>query len=71
MQGWVSARSKEIQKTMQEQMLRDHNFTYFPHSVMSRWHHLQNFQNRKAFGFMFGFRLADSPLQADIHTRTF
>lgn len=67
MQGCVSACSEEIQKIGQEKMLRDDNFTYFPHLVMSRWDHLWNLQNRKVLGFMFGFRLADTPLQADIH----
>lgn len=67
MQGWVYAHSEEIQKIRQEQMLRDHNFIYFPHSVMSRWDHLRNFQNGKVLGFRFVFRLADAPLEADIH----
>lgn len=71
MQVWVSARSEEIQKIRQEQMLGDHNFTYFPHSIMSRWDHLRNLQNGKVLGFMFEFRLPDTPLQADVHTRTF
>lgn len=61
MQSWVSARSEEIQKKRQEQMLRDHNFMYFPHSVMSRWGHLHNMDlssvskhlhHVKVFGFM-------------------
>lgn len=67
MQGWVYAHSEEIQKIRQEQMLRDHNFIYFPHSVKSRWDHLRNFQNRKVLGFRFVFRLADASLEADIH----
>lgn len=67
MQGWASARSEEIQKIRQEQMLRDHNFIYFPPSVMPRWDHVQNFENGKGLGFMFVLRLADTPLKAHIH----